>query len=140
MVIKQIEMMVPMEWQDQMVAAARKCGALGKCEITNYTKKYRNMLIEINFKNLYRNRSVKICEKFSILLLRFAQNPPMTYALRPSTTSSVITMKILTISSSLNRFSKSKGTSSNASLNGGRNSFNRSCENSAKLLTSFTFT
>ncbi|XP_047361835.1 uncharacterized protein LOC124953878 [Vespa velutina] len=28
MVIKQVEMMMPIEWQDQMKAAARKCGAL----------------------------------------------------------------------------------------------------------------
>lgn len=38
MVIKQVELMMPMEWQDQMIAAARKCGALGKCEIQTTQK------------------------------------------------------------------------------------------------------
>lgn len=39
MVTKQIEMMMPIEWQEDMKAAARKCGALGKCETTNNYKK-----------------------------------------------------------------------------------------------------
>ncbi|XP_035740320.1 uncharacterized protein LOC118449626 [Vespa mandarinia] len=57
MVIKQVEMMMPIEWQDQMKAAARKCGALEPSDdicVTafNYVKCYHKSIVIIKTLNV----------------------------------------------------------------------------------------